>query len=161
MDKNASKKKSKHLYVYIDFATEAKKVPVFSKVFVFLLVKRATLSSLCSQSQSVSLRHNWPSFSLQLDSQWIRVLENDWAFSDKGRAGMTQCKIEFTYASHCVSKNMTPRRMLKKCFRISQMNRQIQMYQICIFGAYFGAPNMVKWGVPEKILQNAIQTRWS
>ena len=38
MDKNASKKKSKHLYVYIDFATEAKKVPVFSKVFVFLLV---------------------------------------------------------------------------------------------------------------------------
>ena len=29
---------------------------------------------------------------------------------------MTQCKIEFTYASHCVSKNLTPRRMLKKCF---------------------------------------------
>ena len=28
---------------------------------------------------------------------------------------MTQCKIEFTYASHCVSKNVTPRRMLKKC----------------------------------------------
>ena len=25
----------------------------------------------------------------------------------------TQCKIEFTYASHCVSKNMTPRRMFK------------------------------------------------
>ena len=24
------------------------------------------------------------------------------------------------------------------------------------FGAYFGAPNMVKWGVPEKILQNAV-----
>ena len=38
MDKNASKKKSKHLYVYIDVATEAKKVPVFLKVFVFLLV---------------------------------------------------------------------------------------------------------------------------
>ena len=29
---------------------------------------------------------------------------------------MTQCKIEFTYAPHCVSKNVTPRRMLKKCF---------------------------------------------
>ena len=28
-------------------------------------------------------------------------------------------------------------------------------------GAYLGAPNMVKWGVPEKILQNAVQTRWS
>ena len=26
------------------------------------------------------------------------------------------------------------------------------------FGAYFGAPNMIKWGVPEKILQNAVQT---
>ena len=25
--------------------------------------------------------------------------------------------------------------------------------------AYLGAPNMVKWGVPEKILQNAVQTR--
>ena len=28
-------------------------------------------------------------------------------------------------------------------------------------GAYLGVPNMVKWGVPEKILQNAVQTRWS
>ena len=27
--------------------------------------------------------------------------------------------------------------------------------------AYLGAPNMVKWGVPEKILQNVVQTRWS
>ena len=61
------------------------------------------------------------------------------------------CKINFTCESDCVSKNVTPRRMLKKCFRISQMNRQIQIYQICIFGAYFGAPNMVKWGVPERL----------
>ena len=29
---------------------------------------------------------------------------------------MTQYKNEFTYASHCVSKNVTPRRMLKKYF---------------------------------------------
>ena len=28
-------------------------------------------------------------------------------------------------------------------------------------GAYLGARNMVKWGVPENILQNAVQTRWS
>ena len=28
-------------------------------------------------------------------------------------------------------------------------------------GAYLGAPNMVKWVVPETILQNAVQTRWS
>ena len=26
-------------------------------------------------------------------------------------------------------------------------------------GAYLGAPNMIKWGVPEKFLQNVIQTR--
>ena len=28
-------------------------------------------------------------------------------------------------------------------------------------GAYSGARNMVKWGVLEKILQNAVQMRWS
>ena len=28
-----------------------------------------------------------------------------------------------------------------------------------IGGAYLGVPNMFKWGVPEKILQNAVQTR--
>ena len=27
--------------------------------------------------------------------------------------------------------------------------------------ASLGAPKMVKWGVPEKILQNAVPTRWS
>ena len=27
--------------------------------------------------------------------------------------------------------------------------------------AYFGAPNMVKWSVPEKILQNVVQMRCS
>ena len=31
--------------------------------------------------------------------------------------------------------------------------------QICTFGAYLGAPNMIKWSVSEKILQNAVQTR--
>ena len=34
---------------------------------------------------------------------------------------MTQCKIEFTYASHCASKNLTPRRMLKTSFLIAQI----------------------------------------
>ena len=37
------------------------------------------------------------------------------------RYNMTQCKIEFTYASHCVSKNLTPRRMLKTSFLIAQI----------------------------------------
>ena len=34
---------------------------------------------------------------------------------------MTHCKIDFTYASHCVSKNLTPRRMLKTSFLISEI----------------------------------------
>ena len=32
---------------------------------------------------------------------------------------------------------------------------------LAYLGAYLSEPNMVKWGVPEKILQNAVQTRWS
>ena len=32
---------------------------------------------------------------------------------------------------------------------------------LAYLGTYLGVPNMVKWGVPEKILQNAVQTRWS
>ena len=39
-------------------------------------------------------------------------------------------------------------------------DRQIwpNMAEYAFFGAYLAAPNMVKWGVPEKILQNAVQT---
>ena len=36
---------------------------------------------------------------------------------------MTQCKIEFTYASHSVSKNLTPRTILKKDLLIAKINR--------------------------------------
>ena len=32
---------------------------------------------------------------------------------------------------------------------------------LAYLGTYLGASTMVKWGVPEKILQNAVQTRWS
>ena len=39
------------------------------------------------------------------------------------------CKINFTYESDCVSKNVTPRRMLKKSFLITQMNRQNNSFQ--------------------------------
>ena len=42
---------------------------------------------------------------------------------------MTRCKIEFTYASHCVSKNLTPRRMLKKCFLIAKIIRWNKSFQ--------------------------------
>ena len=38
---------------------------------------------------------------------------------------MTQCKIRFTYQSHCVSKSVTPHRMLTKFFEIFQMNPEI------------------------------------
>ena len=36
---------------------------------------------------------------------------------------MNQCLIEFTNASNRVSKNVTPRRMLKKCFLVAKINR--------------------------------------
>ena len=41
----------------------------------------------------------------------------------------TQCKIEFTYASHCVNKNVTPPRMLKKCFLIAKIKRWNNSFQ--------------------------------
>ena len=34
-------------------------------------------------------------------------------------------------------------------------------YLDAYWGAHFGARKMVKWDIPEKILQNAVQTRWS
>ena len=30
----------------------------------------------------------------------------------------------------------------------------------CIWHAYLGKPNIVKWGIPEKIVQNAAQKHW-
>ena len=42
---------------------------------------------------------------------------------------MTQCKIEFSCASHCVSKNLTPRRMLKNSFLIAQIIRLNKSFQ--------------------------------
>ena len=48
----------------------------------------------------------------------IKVKEN----GEGDKEDMTHCKIEFTYVSHCVSKNLTPRRMLKKTsFLIAQI----------------------------------------
>ena len=41
----------------------------------------------------------------------------------------TQCKIEFTYAPHCVCKTVTPRRMLKKCFLIAKIKRWNNSFQ--------------------------------
>ena len=46
-------------------------------------------------------------------------------------------------------------------FYIFDVTKYAKYGQVCIFGIYFDAPNVVKWGVPEKILQNAVQTRWS
>ena len=38
--------------------------------------------------------------------------------------------------------------------KVSKMAKYTFLTHIC-------APNMVEWGFPEKILQNAVQTRWS
>ena len=35
-------------------------------------------------------------------------------------------------------------------------------YAKCVLlDAFLGEPNMVKWGIPEMILQNAVQTHWA
>ena len=39
-------------------------------------------------------------------------------------------------------------------------NKCTLLYNLAKY-AYLGAPNMVKWGFPEKILQNVVQSRWS
>ena len=41
----------------------------------------------------------------------------------------TQCKIEFTYAPHCVSRNLTPHMILKKGSLIAQINRWNNNFQ--------------------------------
>ena len=42
-----------------------------------------------------------------------------------------------------------------------EIGQKFDLAKYACLGLYLGAPNMVKWGVPEKILQNAVQTRWS
>ena len=42
---------------------------------------------------------------------------------------MTQCKIEFTYASHCDSKYLMPRRVFNKDLLIAKMNHWINSFQ--------------------------------
>ena len=55
----------------------------------------------------------------------IKVKEN----GEGEKEDMTHCKIEFTYVSHCVSKNLTPRRMLKKDLLIAKINRWNNSFQ--------------------------------
>ena len=43
--------------------------------------------------------------------------------------GLTQCKIEFTYASHCVSKNLRNGRMLKKGILRAKINHWNNNFQ--------------------------------
>ena len=65
----------------------------------------STPPSLCQFCVSLSLRY------------FHSYVEN--AIRDGGSTALytrTQCKIEFTYASHCVSRNLTSRTMLKTSF---------------------------------------------
>ena len=38
---------------------------------------------------------------------------------------------------------------------------RVPLAKYAYLGTYLGAPNMVKWGVPEEILQKVVQTRCS
>ena len=59
---------------------------------------------------------------------------------------MTHCKIEFTYAPHCVSKNLTPRRMLKTSFLTAQIigwnNSFRNMFDMLWQSGPFGGENL-------------------
>ena len=69
---------------------------------------------------------------------------------------MTQCKIKFTYASNCVSKNLTPRRMLKISFLKAQIigwNKSFQnIYEMQWQSGPFGRGNLF---CQKKIPKNA------
>ena len=51
---------------------------------------------------------------------WDQELEESRESSVPSMRHMTQCKIEFTYASHCISKNLTSIKMLKKDLLIAK-----------------------------------------
>ena len=60
---------------------------------------------------------------------WDQELEESRESSVPSMRHMTQCKIEFTYASHCISKNLTPRKMLKKDLSTAKINRWNNSFQ--------------------------------
>jgi len=57
--------------------------------------------------------------------------------------------------------SLNPRAQRKSPNMHPNMPNMAKYAKYAYLGAYLGARNMVKWGVPEKILQNAVQTRWS
>ena len=59
-----------------------------------------------------------------------------------------------------VNKNFKAMRMANAETKKSMPN-MAKYAKYAYLGTYLGAQNMVKWGIPEKILQNAVHTRWS
>ena len=94
-------------------------------------------SNLCQSSDwSVAKVQIWgeeylinQSFATELSNcdRPIRVVSRD--LSQSCQWLTTQSEIEFTYASHCVSTNLTPRRMLKKSLLIARINRWNSSFQ--------------------------------
>ena len=64
-------------------------------------------------------------------------------------------KSEFWNATYPIGFQRLDEPPEKDCARPNMPN----MAKYAYLGAYLGARNMVKWGVPEKILQNAVQSK--
>ena len=89
--------------------------PNYVKIILLIdnLISYVSASSASSSFVCTPANSDWPCFFL-----FFNLHEHK-----------TQCKIEFTYASHSVSKNLTLRRMLKNSFLIAQIIRWNNSFQ--------------------------------
>ena len=70
-------------------------------------------------------------------------------------------KLDNSYFGQYYVTSMCSKSILSATVYQARIELMAKYAKYAYLGAYLGARNMVKWGVPEKILQNAVQTRWS
>ena len=77
------------------------------------------------------------------------------------RVSQKNQKSEFWYATNCILQDLF--RDTPNWPYFARPNIRLHMPNMAKYAkyAYLGVRNMVTWGVPEKILQNAVQTHWS
>ena len=69
---------------------------------------------------------------------------------------------KLTFGRHAAKQLVAQIDISQKKFYILFIKVDTPKYaKYAYLGTYLGSQNMVEWGIPEKILQNAVQTRWS
>ena len=103
------------------------------QLFIFFYISMVSAISICASSASSHNLISYVSTSSASSSFVCTPANSNWPcffyFSIYLHEHKTQCKIEFTYASHSVSKNLTLRRMLKNSFLIAQIIRWNNSFQ--------------------------------